>query len=189
MNVSVVFKSSALLSVCFAMIASPTFASSQVAPTRGFSSVQIHKGDKENRGAEQKTLHDQAIHEILTAITQEYDGEISGEKAAQIVTKVDALVGKKFTKFQEKREAKKQVFAALHGLIDEKYTALGGEWHSTYDQIEEMNKEIKKPENADKKAELFAKRNELRLKLNEIKKNRGVTFEGLNVIEEAHNRL
>ncbi|MBA4117666.1 MAG: hypothetical protein C0514_02060 [Candidatus Puniceispirillum sp.] len=177
------------------LLGAPVFgsASLQVTDTPGRTiSFKSLVENKENRSLLQENVKDQAPSttklDIVVTVTQNLNSPVTPEQANQFLVAVDKEVTKTIKAYKDKREAKREIYAAVHAVLDKKYTQMGDEVRDMLDAISVKVKESLAAEGPLKR-QREAERDALRSKQKALADERIALFNAMDVIAKAHDSL
>ena len=178
------------------LLGAPVFgsASAQVTDTPGRTiSFNTLVENKENRSLLQENIKDKAPSttklDIVVTASQNLKSPVTPDQANQFLVAVDKEVTKTIKAYKDKREAKREIYAAMHAVLDKKYTQMGNEVRDMLDDISVKVKEVLGAQDPVKRKQLEGERDALRTKQKALADERIALFKAMDVIAKAHDGL
>lgn len=178
------------------LLGAPVFgsASVQVTDTPGRTiSFKSLVENKENTTLLKENLKDQppatSKLDIIVSASQSLDSPVTPEQATQFLVAVDKQISTTIKAYKEKRDAKREIYAAMHAVLDKKYTQMGNEVRDMLDDISVKVKEVLGAQDPIKRKQLEAERDAMRKKQGALAKERIALFNAMDVIAKAHDNM
>lgn len=178
------------------LLGAPVFGSSSVQDTDTPSRTTSFKSlveNKENTTLLKENLKDQppatSKLDIIVSASQSLDSPVTPEQATKFLLAVDKQISLTIKAYKDKNNAKREIYAAMHVVLDKKYTQMGDEVRDMLDDISVKVKEVLGVQDPTKRKQLEAERDALRSKQQALAKERIALYNAMDVIAKAHDNI
>lgn len=178
------------------LLGAPVFGSSSVQDTDTPSRTTSFKSlveNKENTTLLKENLKDQppatSKLDIIVSASQSLDSPVTPDQATKFLLAVDKQISLTIKAYKDKNNAKREIYAAMHVILDKKYTQMGEEVRDMLDDISVKVKEVLGVQDPIKRKQLEAERDALRSKQQALAKERIALYNAMDVIAKAHDNI
>lgn len=174
----------------------PVFGSSSVQDTDTPSRTTSFKSlveNKENTTLLKENLNDQppatSKLDIIVSASQPLNSPVTPEQATKFLLAVDKQISLTIKAYKDKNNAKREIYAAMHVILDKKYTQMGDEVRDMLDDVSDKVKEVLGVQDPIMRKQLEAERDALRSKQQALAKERIALYNAMDVIAKAHDNI
>lgn len=178
------------------LLGAPVFGSSSVQDTDTPSRTTSFKSlveNKENTTLLKENLKDQppatSKLDIIVSASQSLDSPVTPDQATKFLLAVDKQISLTIKAYKDKNNAKREIYAAMHVILDKKYTQMGDEVRDMLDDVSDKVKEVLGVQDPIKRKQLEAERDALRSKQQALAKERIALYNAMDVIAKAHDNI